>query len=100
MLCIDKSGDSAGLLDLGDRMKGQRRLARRFRPEDFDDASAGKTADSQRDIEAKGTGRYRRNVDRGLGVPELHDGAFSVLFFDLGKGEIQRAFLFVFFRHG
>ena len=37
---VDERGHAAGLLRLRDDLQRQRRLARRFRPEDLDDAAA------------------------------------------------------------
>ena len=51
MLRVHECRRAAGLLRLGDHLQGDGRLARRFRPEDFDHAPAGESADAERRVE-------------------------------------------------
>ena len=58
MLCIDKSGNAASLLDLCHHMESHGSLTAGFRPVDLYDPSLGNAAHSQSDIQAQRTGRY------------------------------------------
>ena len=89
MFGIDKGADAAALLRLGDDMQRQRRLARRFRPVDFDDPAARQAADAERDIEAERAGRDRLDLDRLLAL-EPHDRALAEGALDLGQGGVER----------
>ncbi len=53
VLRIDEGAGAAAFLRLGDRVQGQRGLARAFRPVHLDDASARQAAHAQRDIQAQ-----------------------------------------------
>ncbi|EBA05501.1 hypothetical protein SSE37_00935, partial [Sagittula stellata E-37] len=64
-----------------------------FRAVDLDDPALGQTADPQRDVETKGTGRGRLDIlDRVLAA-QLHDRTLAELPFDLGQGAVQRLLL-------
>jgi hypothetical protein len=82
VLRVDEGGDSAGLLRVGDGVERQRRLARRLRTVDLDDAPAGKSSDAERDVEGDGSGGD--HGDRGtLVAAEAHDGSLAELAVDL-----------------
>ena len=62
VLGIDERRKAAGFLRLRDHLERQRRLARRLRAEDFNDAAAGDAADAERVVEADGAGRDRGHL--------------------------------------
>ena len=62
VLGVDERRHAAELLRLGNHLQRQRRLARRLRPEDLDDAAARHAADAERVVDADGAGGNR--VDR------------------------------------
>src|SRR5690606_26036425 len=84
MLGVDEGADAAAFLGFGDDVERQRGLARALRPERLDDAAAGQSADSQRDVEAE---RARRNgLDRNDGVlAEAHHGTLAEVPLDLAQ---------------
>ena len=86
------------LLRLGDTFQRKRGLARRFRPVDFDHASARQSADAERHVEAERAGRHDRDISGNRLLAELHDRAFAELFFDLAERQVER-FSFNFYRH-
>jgi hypothetical protein len=51
VLGVDERADAARLLRLGDHVQRERRLARRLRAEDLDDAAARHAADAERVVE-------------------------------------------------
>ncbi len=53
MLGIHKTARAALFLRLGDNVEGKRRLAGRFRAENFNDASARQPANAESDVEAQ-----------------------------------------------
>ena len=101
MLGVDKGAGTALFLRLGNHVQRERRLARAFRPIDFDDATLGQAADAQRDIEAQRAGRDRLDLQR-LALAQLHDGTLAEGALDLGESGVQRlvlAFQAFFFDH-
>ena len=88
VLGVDERADAAAALRLGDHVVDERRLARRLRPEDLDDAAARQPADAERDVERE---RPRRDgADRDLGlVVHLHDGALAELTLDLSQHRVE-----------
>ncbi|CAH0275531.1 hypothetical protein SRABI128_03506 [Microbacterium sp. Bi128] len=93
VLGIDEGGDTPGALRVGDRVQGERRLTRRLRTVDLDDAAAGKPADPQSGVEGDGT--RRDGLDRGaLVAAQAHDRALSELTVDLGEGRLEGLFAF------
>ena len=63
VLGVDERRHAAQLLRFGDDLQRERRLARRLRPEDFDDAAARHAADAERVVDADGAGRrWRRSA--------------------------------------
>ena len=86
---IDERRHAAGLLRLRDDLERQRRLARRFRAEHFDDAAAGNAADAERVVEADRAGRDRGHLRDDLVAAEAHDRALAELLFDLADGQFD-----------
>ena len=89
MLGIDESGDSTGLLRLGDSLQGKRRLAAGFGSVDFDDAATGIASDTQRLIQHQGTGGDASHVQDALVVPQTHQRTLSELLVDLRTRRFQ-----------
>ena len=89
MLGIDEGADAALLLGLGDGVQGQRRLARRFRPVDLDDAAARQAADAERDVEPERAGRDGLDLHRLLALAEPHDRALAEGALDLRERRVE-----------
>ena len=62
VLGVDERRHAAELLRLRDDLQRQRRLARRLRPEDLDDAAARHAADAERVVDADGAGRRSTSI--------------------------------------
>ena len=88
VLHIDEGGEAAALLRLRDDRQGERRFTGRFRPVNFHDASARKSADAERAVDQDVAGGDDFDVD-DLFVAESHDRAFAVIFGDLLDGEFE-----------
>jgi hypothetical protein len=88
MLGVDERTDAAPALRFGDHVVDERRLPRRLRPEDLDDAAAWEPADPEREIQ-----RERARGDRADGdgrvVVHLHHGALAELPLDLAESDIE-----------
>ena len=95
VLGVDVRGRAARLLDLGDDLKAERRLARGFGPVDLDDAAARQAADAERDVEAERAGRDDLEVVLDLGLAHFHDRALAELLFDLRERGGERLALVV-----
>ena len=95
MLGVDECGRAALLLDLGDDLQRQRRLARRLRPVDLDDTAARQAADAERDVEPERARRHDVDVTRGDGIAQPHDGTLAELLFDLAESCGKRFFTVV-----
>ena len=70
-------------------MQRDRRFTRGFRPVYLDDPPAGDTADPESEVEgeaARGDDLYIRIARR---LPELHDGALSVMLLDLRERLVE-----------
>jgi hypothetical protein len=81
---IDKRGDSALALRIGNSMQRQRGFTGRFRAIDFHDAPARQSADAESDVQGNGTGG--NGFDRRTGViAEAHDRALAKLLINLCK---------------
>jgi hypothetical protein len=89
MLGVDEGRHAALLLRLRDDLQRERRLARRLRPEDLDDAAAGHAADAQGIVEADGAGRDRGNLRDDILGAQAHDRALAELLFDLADGHFD-----------
>ena len=90
MLRVDKGGDAAQLLRFGDGVQGDRGFTRRFGTVNFDHSPARKSADPQRQVERQAAGRDHLDIGIARVLPQLHDGAFAVLLFDLHQDALER----------
>ena len=88
MLDVDERRKPAALLRLRDDGERERRFTRRFRPENFHDASARKTADAQRAIDQDVAGGDDVDID-DLIVAQPHDRAVAVILGDLLDRQIE-----------
>jgi hypothetical protein len=91
VLGVNERRESAGFLRVGDDVEHQRRFAGRFRPVNFNHASARNAADAEREVERERAGRDDADFDFGLRVAEAHDRAVAVAFVDAGNGGFQFA---------
>ena len=91
VLGVDEGADAAAALRLGDHVVDERRLARRLRAEDLDDAAARQPADAEREVERE---RARRDgADRHRGpVAHLHHRALAELPLDLPERDVECLF--------
>ncbi len=89
MLGIDERGGPADLLRLGDGVQRERRLARAFRPVDFDHPPARQAADAERDVEPEAAGGDRFDLHL-LAAAELHRRALAERAVDLGERRFER----------
>ena len=80
MFGVDKSSNTASLLCFGDGMNGKCCLTGRLRTVYLNNSSAWITAHSERHIQADAAGRNNAYILYLL-VAQLHDGAFSKVFF-------------------
>ena len=78
-------------LGVGDDVQHQSRFAGGFRSEDFDDAAAGNTADTQREVQRQRTGGDHLDLLHRLSSAETHDAAVAVGFGDGRDRGIQVA---------
>ena len=83
MFGIHESGRTAGFLDFGDDMQGERGLARGLRSVDFHDPTPGQAADAQGQIQSEGASRHGNDIAGCLAIAHAHDRALAKLFFDL-----------------
>ena len=90
MFSVHEGAHAAALLRLGDDVQSKRGLAGRFGTIDFNDPAARKTADAQRNVEAKRTRRHCLDLDNFMIFAQTHDGAFTEGPFDLGEGGVKR----------
>ena len=86
VLGVDERSDTTFLLSVGDDMQSQRRLAARFRAEQFDDSAAWKSEAAHRQIERQRAGRDAGDFHVRHLVGQLHNRPFSERLFDLSKG--------------
>jgi hypothetical protein len=90
VLGIDECRHASRLLDARDGVKGERRLAARFRAVHLDDASARIAPDAQRQIEANAPGGNDWHVGReSLPLFKPHNRAFAIFLLDRGDGEVD-----------
>ena len=89
VLGVHERRHAAALLRLGDDVQRQRRLARRLRAVDLDDAAAGEAAHAQRGVDRQRAGGDGGDVDL-LAAAEPHDRALAELLVDLGEGGLDR----------
>ena len=88
VLRVDEGADAAAALGLGDHVVDERRLARRLRAEDLDDAAARQAADAEREVERERAGRDRADRDLGA-VAHLHDRTLAELPLDLPERDVE-----------
>ena len=89
------AGFSPGLLSLGDDMQRQGGFTGGFRAVNFNNPTAWQAADAGGDVKGDGARRDRRDV-HAVVLPQAHDRALAILFFNLRERGIQR---FLFIRH-
>src|SRR6476646_8221136 len=87
---VDERADAAPLLGLADDVQRQRRLARRLRSVDLDDAPARQAAHAQRDVEAARTARDHLHLGRGHPLAETHDAPLAELLLDRRHRDVDR----------
>ena len=88
VLGVDERADPAAALRLGDHVVDERRLPRRLRAEDLDDAPSRQTTDPESEVERERARRDRADV-HAAAVRHLHDRALAELSLDLPEGGIQ-----------
>ena len=89
MLSVDKSGDPTALLYFRYHMESDRRLTTGLRPVDLYNTSLRDSAEAESDIKAQRTGRNCLDIHIGSGITELHNGTFSISFFDLCESRVK-----------
>ena len=89
MLRIDECRYAAQLLGLGDGVKGERRLARRFGPVYLDDPAPRVSAYAERLVEEDGAGGDSLYPESVPMIAQLHDGALAELLFYLEAGSLS-----------
>ena len=100
VLGIDKCGQAACLLRLGDDLQADRRLARGLGAEDLADTAAGDAAHAQSRVEADGTSGDNGDGHQRLFGAEPNNRPFAKLFFDLCKGNFYGFGAVVGYGHG
>ena len=93
VLGVDVGADPAVSLRLGHHVHGEGRLTRRLGSVDLDDASAGKAADPEREVERQRPGGDRLDPQVEV-LPHPHDRAFAELLFDLAQCHVERLVAF------
>ena len=88
MLDIDKGGEAAHLLCLGNDGERQRGFTGGFGPEYFDDAAARESAGAEGPINDEVAGRDDFDIHAGVGA-QPHDGGFAEIFLNLGNSQIE-----------
>src|SRR3954468_7440117 len=88
VLGVDEGADPAAPLGLCDHVVDERRLARRLRAEDLDDAATRQPADSKREVERERAGRDRPDRDLGA-VVHAHHRALAELALDLAERGVE-----------
>ena len=83
MLGVDKGGQAARRLGLGNDLQGDGGFAGGLRAEDLGDAAAGNAAHAEGGVEADGAGGDDGDGQQGFFGAEADDGPFAKLFFDL-----------------
>ncbi len=100
VLGVDKGGQAARRLRLGDDLQGDGGLAGGLGAEDLGDAAAGNAAHAESRVEADGAGGDDGDGQQRLVRPEPDDRPFSKLFFDLCKGKFYGFGAVIDDRHG
>ena len=94
VLRVDEGAGAALFLHFRDDLQGERRLTRRFRTVDLDDAAARQTAHAERKVKAQGARGHRLDVLDFGAVGHAHDGALAELLFNIGKRDAERLLAF------
>ena len=89
VLGVDERADAAAALSLGHDVVDERRLPRRLRAEDLDDAAARQAADPERHVERERACRDRSDRDLRT-VAHAHDGPLAELPLDLAERDVER----------
>src|SRR5215469_1358938 len=85
---VDECRDTAAPLRFGRHLQRDGGLTRRFRTEDFVDASTGESAHAESGVEGNGTGRDHRNRYDGILRSQTEDRSLSELLLDLSQSEV------------
>ena len=93
MFHINKGSVSTFFLCLSNDLKGYCRLTGGFRSEHLNNSAFRHAADSQCQIQSDRAGRDCVHI-HCRGLPQLHNGAFAELLFNLLQCRLQRFFLF------
>ena len=88
MLNIDKGRRPPHLLCVGDRRQRQRRLARRFRPEDLHNPASWETPRAQGLVDRKTAGGDDRDLQLRRRIAQPHDRILAIRFDDRLQGQI------------
>ena len=88
MLGVNERRDATVLLHIGSHRQCQRRLARGFRAKDLNDSSFGKTAATERQIEAERPGRHTLDASEMIAI-EGHDRTLAMSLLNLREGSIK-----------
>ena len=91
MLHVDESGETTGLLSLGDDSESERRFTRGFRAVNLNDTAAGKAASAQGLVNEQISGGDDTDVRLQAFATHAEDGPFAVVFLNLLNGEIEIA---------
>ena len=89
MLHVDVGRSSAAALGLCHDVLAEGGLAGGLRAEDFGDAAARHTADTQGDVQRERAGRDRIGGEHVLGFAELHDRALAVALENIADGLLE-----------
>ena len=94
VLSIHEGRHAAVLLRLGNHLQRNSGFAGRLWPEDLDHTPAREAAHAEGGVEGnRSRGNHGDGHHRAL-APQLHDGAFAKLLFDLGHGQVNCPALF------
>ena len=85
VLRIDEGSDATGALHIGNRVKRERGLSRRFWTVDFADTATWEPANAERNIECDRPSGDHLNGSAFIRT-EAHDGTLTELSVDLGEG--------------
>ena len=88
MLCVNEACNAPALLHLCHHVQGDRGLTGRLRSIYLYNPALGNSAQSQGYIQADGAGGHCLNIHICSGIPQLHDGSFSVCLLNLGQGSV------------